>query len=150
MPPDGVRKCVLSTNIAETSVTIDGIRWPYPSPYRTPGLPPRSLNLFLRFLWWLLVNVSFLMAHSFVADSGKVKEMGYETESGVHSLQEYWISKASANQRKGRAGRTGPGHCFRLYSQEQFNAFQAFCPSTPYAPQPPESGGSKPRPRVGQ
>jgi len=88
LAPDGVRKCILSTNIAETSVTIDGIR--------------------------------------FVADSGKVKEMDYETDSAVHSLQEFWISKASANQRKGRAGRTGPGVCFRFYSQEQFEALLDF------------------------
>ena len=58
----------------------------------------------------------------FVVDSGKVKEMAFETDSAVHSLQEYWISKASANQRKGRAGRTGPGVCFRFYSQEQYDA----------------------------
>ena len=79
---------VLSTNIAETSVTIDGIR--------------------------------------FVADSGKVKEMGYDSVSGTHSLQEYWVSKASANQRKGRAGRTGPGVCFRLYAQEAYEEFLDF------------------------
>ena len=59
--PDGVRKCIISTNIAETSVTIDGIR--------------------------------------FVIDSGKVKEMGYDSESKMQRLQEYWISKASAEQR---------------------------------------------------
>jgi len=88
LAPDGVRKCILSTNIAETSVTIDGIR--------------------------------------FVADSGKVKEMDYESDSAVHSLQEFWISKASANQRKGRAGRTGPGVCFRFYSQQQFEALLDF------------------------
>ena len=86
--PDGVRKVILSTNIAETSVTIDGIR--------------------------------------FVVDSGKVKEMAFESDSAVHSLQEFWISKASANQRKGRAGRTGPGVCFRFYSNEQYDAFLEF------------------------
>ena len=70
---------ILSTNIAETSVTIDGIR--------------------------------------FVVDSGKAKEMVHNPITGMASLQECWISKASADQRKGRAGRTGPGYCFRLYSQ---------------------------------
>lgn len=68
---DGVRKCILSTNIAETSVTIDGIR--------------------------------------FVVDSGRSKEMLHDSGSGVGSLQEGWVSRASADQRKGRAGRTGPG-----------------------------------------
>lgn len=73
--PDGVRKCIVSTNIAETSITIDGIR--------------------------------------FVADSGKVKEMSYDPLCKMQRLKEFWISKASAEQRKGRAGRTGPGVCFR-------------------------------------
>lgn len=41
-------------------------------------------------------------------------------------LQEFWISKASAEQRKGRAGRTGPGHCYRLYSQEDYDKFQDY------------------------
>jgi HrpA-like RNA helicase len=56
----------------------------------------------------------------FCIDSGRVKEMGYDPETKVQRLQEYWISKASAEQRKGRAGRTGPGHCFRLYPLKQF------------------------------
>lgn len=83
--PEGVRKCILSTNIAETSLTIDGIR--------------------------------------FVVDSGKVKEMHYDPKIRMHKLQEIWVSKASAEQRKGRAGRTGPGVCFRMYSQRDYDAF---------------------------
>ncbi|CAH8840102.1 unnamed protein product [Trichobilharzia szidati] len=89
--PDGVRKCILSTNIAETSLTIDGIR--------------------------------------FVADSGKVKELSWDAKARMRCLKEFSISKASANQRKGRAGRTGPGVCYRFYTQEDYNAFEAF--STP-------------------
>lgn len=89
--PEGIRKCVVSTNIAETSVTIDGIR--------------------------------------FVVDSGKVKEMNYDTKFGMQKLQEFWISRASAEQRKGRAGRTGPGVCYRLYSESDYDAFQEY--STP-------------------
>ena len=89
--PDGVRKCILSTNIAETSLTIDGIR--------------------------------------FVIDSGKVKEMYYDAKIRMQKLQEIWVSKASAEQRKGRAGRTGPGVCFRLYSTKEFDDFPNF--STP-------------------
>ena len=73
--PQGIRKCIVSTNIAETSVTIDGVR--------------------------------------FVADSGKVKEMQYDRMLKMQVLKEFWISRASAEQRKGRAGRTGPGVCFQ-------------------------------------
>lgn len=86
--PLGIRKCILSTNIAETSITIDGIR--------------------------------------FVIDSGKVKEMNHDISSRTHQLKEYYISKASAEQRKGRAGRTGPGKCFRIYPIENFNDFEDY------------------------
>ncbi|CAL7944803.1 unnamed protein product [Xylocopa violacea] len=89
--PEGVRKCIVSTNIAETSITIDGIR--------------------------------------FVADSGKVKEMSYDPSCKMQRLKEFWISKASAEQRKGRAGRTGPGVCYRLYSEEEYMALEKY--STP-------------------
>jgi HrpA-like RNA helicase len=88
MPPDGIRKCILSTNIAETSVTIDGLR--------------------------------------FIIDSGKVKEISYDAKYKMSRLQEFWISRASAEQRKGRAGRTGPGVCYRLYSQDDYNLFNEF------------------------
>jgi hypothetical protein len=86
--PEGVRKCIISTNIAETSVTIDGIR--------------------------------------FIIDSGKVKELGFDSSLGLSKLKEYWISKSSAKQRSGRAGRTGPGECYRLYSKEEFDGFNDF------------------------
>ncbi|XP_062491981.1 probable ATP-dependent RNA helicase DHX34 [Pezoporus occidentalis] len=86
--PPGVRKCILSTNIAETSVTIDGVR--------------------------------------FVLDSGKVKEMSYDPQGKLQRLQEFWISQASAEQRKGRAGRTGPGVCYRLYAESDYDAFPPY------------------------
>ncbi|KAM9514303.1 putative ATP-dependent RNA helicase DHX34 [Guaruba guarouba] len=88
VPPPGVRKCILSTNIAETSVTIDGVR--------------------------------------FVLDSGKVKEMSYDPQGKLQRLQEFWISQASAEQRKGRAGRTGPGVCYRLYAKSDYDAFSPY------------------------
>ncbi|EER12227.1 ATP-dependent RNA helicase protein, putative [Perkinsus marinus ATCC 50983] len=78
--PRGMRKCVIATNVAETSITIDGIR--------------------------------------FVIDSGKVKEMSVDAGSSTRRLAEQWISQASADQRKGRAGRTGPGQCYRMYSEK--------------------------------
>ncbi|KXS09241.1 hypothetical protein M427DRAFT_49751 [Gonapodya prolifera JEL478] len=84
--PEGVRKCILSTNIAETSVT--SVR--------------------------------------FVVDSGKVKEMDYDQTAGMSRLNEFWISKASAKQRAGRAGRTGPGECFRLFSKVEFEHMNDF------------------------
>ncbi|CAB3383855.1 Hypothetical predicted protein [Cloeon dipterum] len=87
-PPDGVRKCIVSTNIAETSVTIDGIR--------------------------------------FVVDSGKVKEMSYDATCKMQRLKEFWVSQASAEQRKGRAGRTGPGVCYRLYSEDEYDAMSPY------------------------
>ncbi|KAG4303910.1 hypothetical protein PORY_002654 [Pneumocystis oryctolagi] len=57
----------------------------------------------------------------YVVDCGKVKERIYDEVSGVQSFDIQWISKASADQRSGRAGRTGPGHCYRLYSSAFFD-----------------------------
>lgn len=57
---------------------------------------------------------------------GKVKEMNHDPASKMSRLSEFWISKASAKQRTGRAGRTGPGECFRLYSENEFNHFHDF------------------------
>ncbi|XP_041920031.1 probable ATP-dependent RNA helicase DHX34 [Alosa sapidissima] len=86
--PPAVRKCIISTNIAETSVTIDGVR--------------------------------------FVVDSGKVKEMSFDPKAKMQRLQEFWISRASSEQRKGRAGRTGPGVCYRLYAESDYDAFAPY------------------------
>ncbi|KAI1321217.1 putative ATP-dependent RNA helicase DHR1 [Mortierella claussenii] len=77
-PPPGSRLCVIATNVAETSITIPGIKY--------------------------------------VVDSGKSKERHYDKETGIQTFQVGWTSKASATQRAGRAGRTGHGHCYRLYS----------------------------------
>ncbi|KAF9092899.1 putative ATP-dependent RNA helicase DHR1 [Mortierella sp. AD031] len=52
----------------------------------------------------------------YVVDSGKSKERHYDKETGIQTFQVGWTSKASAIQRAGRAGRTGHGHCYRLYS----------------------------------
>ncbi|KAJ2958377.1 hypothetical protein NQ176_g11185 [Zarea fungicola] len=82
-PPKGTRKVVFSTNIAEASVTIDGI--------------------------------------VFVVDSGYVKLRAYNPKTGIESLTATSISKASAAQRAGRAGRTRPGKCFRLYTEQAYN-----------------------------
>ncbi|GAB4845413.1 Pre-mRNA-splicing factor ATP-dependent RNA helicase DEAH1 [Ancistrocladus abbreviatus] len=82
--PEGARKVVLATNIAETSLTIDGIKY--------------------------------------VIDPGFCKMKSYNPRTGMESLLITPISKASANQRAGRSGRTGPGKCFRLYTA--YNYYQ--------------------------
>ena len=80
--PPGTRKCILATNIAETSLTIDGIYY--------------------------------------VVDPGFVKQKVYNPRLGMDSLLIVPISQAQAKQRAGRAGRTGPGTCFRLYTEEAY------------------------------
>ena len=51
----------------------------------------------------------------YVVDCGRYKEKVIKSASGISKFEVQWISKASADQRMGRAGRTGPGHCYRLY-----------------------------------
>jgi len=80
--PFGKRKVIISTNIAETSVTIPGI--------------------------------------ATVIDSGLAKMNFYNPHTYTSSLTETTVSKASCNQRKGRAGRTGPGMCYRLYTKKDY------------------------------
>ncbi|CCG24255.1 Prp22 RNA-dependent ATPase [Candida orthopsilosis Co 90-125] len=80
--PPGSRKVILATNIAETSITIDGIYY--------------------------------------VVDPGYVKLNAYDSKSGMDTLKISPISKAQANQRSGRAGRTGPGKCYRLYTEQSY------------------------------
>ncbi len=79
--PPGQRKVVLATNVAETSLTIDGIE--------------------------------------VVVDSGLVREAIFDPLSGITRLATRRASKASAEQRRGRAGRQGPGVCYRLWSEQQ-------------------------------
>lgn len=55
----------------------------------------------------------------YVVDSGKVKESGYDPESGLTVLKEKWVTRAAARQRRGRAGRTQPGVCYKLYTRKQ-------------------------------
>lgn len=50
-----------------------------------------------------------------------MKEMSYDQQTKMQRLKEFWISKASAKQRMGRAGRTGPGICYRIYSDKAYN-----------------------------
>jgi len=86
-PPSQTRKCILATNIAETSITIPGIKY--------------------------------------VIDTGKCKEKQYLARAaggGFDTLLTRDITKSSAMQRAGRAGREGPGVCFRLYTEDAFNA----------------------------
>jgi ATP-dependent RNA helicase DHX34 len=55
-----------------------------------------------------------------------MKEMTYDPNYKMQRLKELWISKASADQRKGRAGRTGPGICYRLYSEKEFYDLESY------------------------
>eukprot|EP01138_Halocafeteria_seosinensis_P003868 gb/GECG01003954.1/.p1 GENE.gb/GECG01003954.1/~~gb/GECG01003954.1/.p1 ORF type:complete len:1203 (+),score=267.05 gb/GECG01003954.1/:1-3609(+) len=80
--PEKARKVVVATNIAETSLTIDGIKY--------------------------------------VVDTGFCKQKSFNPRTTMESLQVVPISKASASQRAGRAGRTSPGKCFRLYTKWSF------------------------------
>lgn len=80
--PAGCRKVILATNIAETSITISGIKY--------------------------------------VIDPGFVKMRQYNSRTGMEALTVEAVSRSSARQRTGRAGREAPGTCFRLYPEESF------------------------------
>uniref|UniRef100_A0A7S4HNM3 RNA helicase n=1 Tax=Vannella robusta TaxID=1487602 RepID=A0A7S4HNM3_9EUKA len=80
---EGTRKVIVATNIAETSLTVDGIYY--------------------------------------VIDSGYCKLKVYNPRIGMDSLQIFPVSQANANQRAGRAGRTGPGKCFRLFTETAYH-----------------------------
>ncbi|XP_040833473.1 ATP-dependent RNA helicase DHX29 isoform X2 [Ochotona curzoniae] len=88
LPPAGVRKIVLATNIAETGITIPDV--------------------------------------VFVIDTGRTKENKYHESSQMSSLVETFVSKASALQRQGRAGRVRDGFCFRMYTRERFEGFMEY------------------------
>lgn len=81
--PENTRKVILATNIAEASVTIDGV--------------------------------------VYVVDCGFVKLRAYNPTTGIETLTAVPVSKASAKQRSGRAGRTKPGKCYRLYTATMYN-----------------------------
>ncbi|EYC14514.1 hypothetical protein Y032_0040g249 [Ancylostoma ceylanicum] len=129
--PSGVRKCILSTNIAETSVTIDGIRFVIDSG-KVAGAQ------ILGRLAHIVVHDPFSINNNYSSKKwlaywnicrSIVNLIKHETGSGTQKLSEFWVSKASADQRKGRAGRTGPGICYRLYSEEQYNKMDDFTTS---------------------
>ena len=86
--PFGRKKVIISTNIAETSVTIDGI--------------------------------------TSVIDSGLAKLNFYSPRTYTSSLIETPVSKASCNQRRGRAGRTQPGTCYRLYPRKDYDTRESY------------------------
>ena len=57
----------------------------------------------------------------YVIDTGRVKELSYDAKRNINSLNVQWVTQSSAEQRKGRAGRTDCGKCYRLYSQHDFD-----------------------------
>jgi ATP-dependent helicase HrpB len=85
-PPSGRRKVVLATSIAETSLTIEGVR--------------------------------------VVIDCGLARVPRYEPDVGLTRLETVRVSRASAEQRRGRAGRTAPGMCYRLWDEPQTAALE--------------------------
>ncbi|KAL4588057.1 hypothetical protein LXL04_000935 [Taraxacum kok-saghyz] len=87
-PEDGIRKIVLATNMAETSITINDV--------------------------------------VFVVDCGKAKETSYDALNNTPCLLPAWISKASARQRRGRAGRVQPGESYHLYPKSVYDAFAEY------------------------
>jgi ATP-dependent helicase HrpB len=86
--PGGLRKVVLATSIAETSITIEGVR--------------------------------------VVIDSGLARVPRFEPDVGVTRLETVRVSRAAADQRRGRAGRTQPGVCYRLWDEPQTQSLLAF------------------------
>ena len=86
--PQGRRKVVLATAIAETSLTIDGVR--------------------------------------IVVDAGLARVPRYEPDVGLTRLETVRVSRAAADQRRGRAGRTQPGICYRLWDEPQTGALEPF------------------------
>jgi hypothetical protein len=62
----------------------------------------------------------------YVIDGGKVKETNYNPEIGISSLVEQWVTRAAARQRRGRAGRTRPGTCYKLYTRKQEEKMKSF------------------------
>lgn len=85
--PEGCRKIILATNIAETSITIPDVQY--------------------------------------VVDTGKVRELQYDQLRRITKLACVWVSKSSAKQRAGRAGRVQDGNYYALYSKERYNHFRA-------------------------
>lgn len=55
----------------------------------------------------------------YVIDGGKVKETNYNPDTGLSTLREQWVTRAAARQRRGRAGRTKPGMCYKVYTRKQ-------------------------------
>ena len=55
----------------------------------------------------------------YIIDAGKVKETQYDPETSMSRLAETWVTQAAAKQRRGRAGRTQPGTCYKLYTRKQ-------------------------------
>lgn len=88
--PDGHRKIVLATSIAETSLTIEGVR--------------------------------------IVIDAGLARRARYDPGSGMSRLVTERVTRAEATQRQGRAGRTSPGTCYRMWTKGEEGAMRAFPP----------------------
>lgn len=63
---------------------------------------------------------------TFVIDSGKIKMSDFDAETNTETLKEQWVSRANADQRKGRAGRVKPGVCFHLYTRGRYMVLEQY------------------------
>jgi len=87
-----------------------------------------------RFLGFLVVGAAYWNRQTsitiddviYVIDAGKVKETNHNSATGLSNLTEQWITRAAARQRRGRAGRTKPGVCYKLYTRKQEENMRPF------------------------
>jgi hypothetical protein len=129
-PPPGHRLIVVATNVAETSITIPGIRYVVDS--------GRQKEKVISSAAAAAADAAQAEAEaggkrSFegtkVVPNDVVAAAGGAIGAGIAKYEVKWVSQAAAQQRQGRAGRTGPGHCYRLYSANFFHQYlQAYQP----------------------
>lgn len=107
----GVRKVIYATNIAETSITIPGVVYG----------KIKFLYHIYKEIFLYTINIYFFINYFFsVVDCGFIKLKWFDSDSATDQLVVVPISKATALQRAGRAGRTRPGKVYRLYTEEDF------------------------------
>lgn len=107
---DGVRKIILATNIAESSITVPDVKYGI---HTEPNVTTRPLNHFYTF--WVLV-IDFCLTRNLVLD----------TNTNFASLRLDWASRNNCRQRAGRTGRLMNGRCYRLVTQGFYEVIICF------------------------
>ena len=128
-PPPGHRLIVVATNVAETSITIPGIRYVVDCGRQKEKVITAATTVADEAEEEGTGKRSF--EGTKVVPNDVLATAGAATGAGIAKYEVNWVSQAAALQRQGRAGRTGPGHCYRLYSANFFHHYMQ-----PY--QPPE------------